>query len=657
MRMRSILATTIMLALMSGAALAAPEVLIRTDKASYTSKEVPTIYVTMSDTGATVYDLYIAVLPPAGTQWWYYSFFGWSRASAGDHGTHQPHFSVAPGRPWCDGVEFNLPAANAIFPAAPSLADILSEEGTGGYMVAAALTPVCDAWTILQLPGATFDLEEVEESIYYVNTTTGRDSYDGLTESTAWQTIAHALKTVDGSEAKPVTVRVAAGMYSATRNGEKFPLGMESWMSLVGEASASTILDAGGNATHVFVCDSVHDATIEGFTITGGSASGGTSISDLCGGGLYLEESSLTIRGNTIWNNESASQGGGGICCYNCTATIQGNTIAGNDTTGNGGGILATYYSTPTIEGNVIIDNTAQLNGGGVHCYNYSPAVIEDNIIFGNMAGEDGGGIGCTENSSPVICSNTIESNVTDWHGGGIYCFHSSEPAVEYNTISDNSTERGSGAGIFCDGCSPVILGNTFERNSAHTSGGAIACYHESSPTIQDNTIALNTTESDGGAIHCYNNSSPDIFNNCVVENSAQNGGAAFQFFSECSPTVRNNTVVGNSAFMYGTGITAGSSSEPIIIDCIIWGNGDDLSNCSATYCCIEDGDAGVGNIHDEPQFVVGPFGDYYLAPTSPCVNMGSQSAVNAGLDERTTQADGTLDTGTVDMGYHYPVP
>jgi hypothetical protein len=30
-------------------------------------------------------------------------------------------------------------------------------------------------------------------------------------------------------------------------------------------------------------------------------------------------------------------------------------------------------------------------------------------------------------------------------------------------------------------------------------------------------------------------------------------------------------------------------------------------------------------------------------------------SGEEAGLSDRTTQADGTPDTGTVDMGYHYP--
>ena len=55
--------------------------------------------------------------------------------------------------------------------------------------------------------------------------------------------------------------------------------------------------------------------------------------------------------------------------------------------------------------------------------------------------------------------------------------------------------------------------------------------------------------------------------------------------------------------------------------------------------------------------FVTGPFGYYYLDPASPCIDAGSRSSDEAGLSDRTTQADGTPDAGTVDMGYHYPVP
>ena len=118
-----------------------------------------------------------------------------------------------------------------------------------------------------------------------------------------------------------------------------------------------------------------------------------------------------------------------------------------------------------------------------------------------------------------------------------------------------------------------------------------------------------------------------------------------------------NNTITNNAAQWSGGGVYGDDGSQLSVVDSILWGNGDDLVNCSATYCCIEDVDEGEGNIHDDPMFVSGPSGDYYLDPESPCIDAGSQSAEEAGLSDRTTQTDGTPDSGIVDMGFHYPLP
>ncbi len=122
------------------------------------------------------------------------------------------------------------------------------------------------------------------------------------------------------------------------------------------------------------------------------------------------------------------------------------------------------------------------------------------------------------------------------------------------------------------------------------------------------------------------------------------------------SPTISNNTISGNTAdYSDGGGIRCEEDSYPTIIDCIIWGNGDDLDGCEATYCCLEEPIEGEGNISAHPLLVDGPLGGYYLDPGSPCVDAGSYY-----LDygsHSTTQADGTPDDGMVDMGYHYPLP
>lgn len=47
---------------------------------------------------------------------------------------------------------------------------------------------------------------------------------------------------------------------------------------------------------------------------------------------------------------------------------------------------------------------------------------------------------------------------------------------------------------------------------------------------------------------------------------------------------------------------------------------------------------------------------DHFLTNTSPFVDDGNVTAATAGLDAYTTQTNQTLDTGDVDLGWHYPV-
>lgn len=132
-----------------------------------------------------------------------------------------------------------------------------------------------------------------------------------------------------------------------------------------------------------------------------------------------------------------------------------------------------------------------------------------------------------------------------------------------------------------------------------------------SSPTIKHNRIM--------GAYHgiwCRYSEAADIVNNwiydCVYGISFDNVNSAV--------LVRNNTIVNN----YG-GIQSYGGVEPNIVNCILWDNGDDLNNCTATYSCIEGvSDAnGIGNISSDPLFVDRNNDDYHLSPNSPCIDVG----------------------------------
>ena len=68
-------------------------------------------------------------------------------------------------------------------------------------------------------------------------------------------------------------------------------------------------------------------------------------------------------------------------------------------------------------------------------------------------------------------------------------------------------------------------------------------------------------------------------------------------------------------------------------------------------YSAIGDGDNDGTNgcMARDPLFERG----VYLVTNSPCLDSGGEVAVAVGLADYTTRADGALDTGTVDLGYH----
>jgi hypothetical protein len=70
----------------------------------------------------------------------------------------------------------------------------------------------------------------------------------------------------------------------------------------------------------------------------------------------------------------------------------------------------------------------------------------------------------------------------------------------------------------------------------------------------------------------------------------------------------------------------------------------------------------GTGNFSSDPLFVNAAGNDFHLShiaagqgADSPAIDAGSDTAANLGLDTRTTRTDSVTDTGTIDLGYHYP--
>jgi len=294
---------------------------------------------------------------------------------------------------------------------------------------------------------------------------------------------------------------------------------------------------------------------------------------------------------------------------------IQNGSLGVNE--GSGGGIRGSL----TVEEWPIGDRTlASIS----HC------VVRNNRSFG------AGGIACCRGTITdcVICNNGTNGDWCegDGIGGGLaHC----DGTIERCRVSNNTGLWGGGGLAYCDG---EILSCEITGNGAVCCGGGLyACSGLiANCIIMDNFTAQEPAEGDWG------------------------GGG----LSSCRGDIQSCTICFNTTAGYGGGLhdCAGIS------DCIIWGNTPYQMYCygaAALYSCIQDWTGGgEGNTSDDPLFVSGPLGDYYLscraagqAADSPCIDRGSGTAESLGLDKLTTRTDGVPDLGVVDMGYHYPLP
>jgi hypothetical protein len=289
-----------------------------------------------------------------------------------------------------------------------------------------------------------------------------------------------------------------------------------------------------------------------------------------------------------------------------------------------------------------------------------------------------GGAAISMEGSSPTITDCFITGNRTigipglgDAYGGAISCVMNSNPIIRNCVINNNVAKAdigpfdngsdGEGGGLHCSFNSNVIIENCIVHSNKAIGG-------ESLPSIDywggdgKGGGIFSTDDSHLVIRNCllYNNSAIGGYNNFSVLGRAQ-GGAIFGSHSISNCTIVANILSSHYSSKEGYGVYSNSGST--ITDSILWENSnDDVAGTgqTVTYSCIQEPISGIGNIFSDPRFVAGPFIDYHLsqiaagqAVQSPCVDAGSDTAANLGMDILTTRTDGIGDAGIVDMGYH----
>lgn len=398
---------------------------------------------------------------------------------------------------------------------------------------------------------------------------------------------------------------------------------------------------ADGSGGGIF-CGSDSTADIINNVITGNS-------SNYKGGGIWCDDDSVvTASGNTISGN-SAYYDGGGIFCEGSTV-IDDNLITENTASRNGGGVFCERGGA-IVQNNTIDWNSASgFNGGGVYCKGTGSTIQDNDSIGFNSAGADGGGIWLV-GGDHEIRENHIRFNTATGWGGGIWCENSlSTVTISKNVILSNSATGSDscGGGISCTSASPVVEHNRLIGNTANAYGGGLDCDTTSSPTVNYNSFFGNHADS-GGGISCRNESNPTVATNIFWDNRADSFGGGIYCGPLTEPVFTNDTLRDNEA-NFGGGICC-DGGDTTLANMVLWDDAatsggneiyvDGNGYVRISYSDVEGGeDAAMvvfgylfwrnGMIESDPLFkdptppwVI----DFHLAPTSPCVNTGSNDA------------------------------
>lgn len=270
--------------------------------------------------------------------------------------------------------------------------------------------------------------------------------------------------------------------------------------------------------------------------------------------------------------------------------------------------------------------------------------LFEQTILSGDLDENDGPGAfeNNGNNSYHVVTAGTVVAfTVLDgfWITGG----NADGPDAFVNDV---------GGGMFADGAELVVVGCFFVGNWADNNGGGV--YDESADLEMANCTFLgNHAYSRGGGIANALGSTATLINCIFSGNLGLRGGGVYNEGYYTQTSMINCSLSANRASINAGGIY-NVSSNPVLANCILWGNSDRLGTGQSaqiaggtpevSYSCVQDSDPadldvypGAGNIDDDPQFVDPDGGDdtagtadddLHLGAGSPSVDASDNEAV-----------------------------
>jgi len=459
------------------------------------------------------------------------------------------------------------------------------------------------------------------------NITSGGFAHNTLTEAIDWANYGDTLLVSMGTYHEHLTI---------VQKSLTFLGGYAANFSQRTNDPSLTVVDAGTNASVLHVANYC-SVVLDCMTLTNGAADKGGGIcvahglgplhtvavhmrtsviaccTATCGGGIYVGSNSIVTLADTAVAGCTAAQGGG-ICAtgQQVNVVLHGaRTVLRGNTATEGGAVWAVGVSIAICSNASVRGNNAGERGGGAYLAQSLLVVDEHAALLGNHAARSGGAIMVTNGTVVVRNGATIGdvagsvSNHAADAGGGI--------CAEWSSVEVHGAFVPPPAGPPC----------VFINNQA-TYGGACFFNIISDSRVRDALIVSNRATQTGGGVYATSGGHSYLCNCVVARNTAPRGagvaaGLSTRWHADYC-TIAHNSSAGVDWYAGVAGLT----------NCVVWGNvGTQITaGASVSFCDVEGGYPGNGNLATDPQFRNPGALDWSLALGSPCID----TAVNCGV-------------------------
>ena len=179
---------------------------------------------------------------------------------------------------------------------------------------------------------------------------------------------------------------------------------------------------------------------------------------------------------------------------------------------------------------------------------------------------------GSSTNSTAILDGFTVTAgyatgSTDQGRGGGMYTF-GGDPTVRNVRFRGNHANL-SGGGIDNHFCDSALTDIVFSNNTANAGAGLYNA--TSNPSMTGITFRGNVAAAAGGGM--YNWLSSPSMTNVIFSGNRADGDGGGLYNNGASPTLVNATFNANSAGANGGGIANTLDSDPILTNCILWGD------------------------------------------------------------------------------------